>query len=73
MQEKMNAAVARLSVKTEQEAALFLSLSLPHLRRMRVSGTAPPHVRLGERRIGYRLGDLIDWVEERVQPQRHGP
>lgn len=45
-------------VVTEAQAAEMLSLSAPTLRRMRANGTAPRFVRLGVRRLGYRVADL---------------
>jgi predicted DNA-binding transcriptional regulator AlpA len=48
------------------EAGRVLSLSTPTLGRKRRDGTGPRFVKLGERRIGYRLSDLNAWLESRV-------
>lgn len=57
-------------VITEAEAARMVGLSVPTLRRMRYDekreNRGPRHVRLSERRIGYRLFDLDAWLERRV-------
>ena len=53
-------------VFTDPETAKMLSLSVPTLRRMRAEGTAPRHVRLGARRIGYRIADIEAWLSSRV-------
>ncbi len=44
------------------EAASFLSVSLSLLKKWRLSGGGPRFVRLGGRAIGYRRGDLLDWI-----------
>jgi len=52
-------------VITEAEAAQFLTISLPHLRKLRRAGRGPKWIRLAERRIGYRQADLEAWLDER--------
>jgi hypothetical protein len=53
---------------TEKQAARFLGVSLPFLRRGRSQGTTgcrtptPPFVKLGGR-VFYRRSDLIVWVD----------
>ena len=51
-------------VVTEAEAAAYCSLSLIHFRRPRREHKGPRHIRLGPRRIGYRVRDLLNWLEE---------
>lgn len=53
-------------VVTEQDAAKMLSVSTRHLQRLRGEGEAPPTVRLGPRRIGYRVADLEAWLSGRL-------
>jgi len=53
-------------VRTEPEAAEYCCISLPHFRRMRRCGLGPRFVQLSTRRIGYRLRDLDEWLQERV-------
>lgn len=53
-------------VLTEAEAAKMLTLSVPTLRRMRSEGTAPMFIRLGARRLGYRVADLDAWIASRA-------
>ena len=55
-----------LRVVSESEAAAFCSLSLAHFRRLRREQKGPKHVRLSVRRIGYRIRDLLHWVNERI-------
>jgi len=56
-------AVAAIS---EREAARYLGLSEPTLRRHRRDGTGPRYVRLSANRLGYRPSDLDAWLEERL-------
>jgi predicted DNA-binding transcriptional regulator AlpA len=53
-------------VVSEPEAAKFLGLSKAQLRVMRRAGKAPEHVRLSERRLGYRLSALDCWLNART-------
>ena len=55
--------LARSRVLDTTEAAAFCKLSIPHWRRLYRSGTAPRPVRLGARKYGWRIGDLVDWIE----------
>ncbi len=52
-------------VVSESQAARYCGLSLVHFRRLRRRETGPRFVRLSIRRIGYRIGDLLKWLEER--------
>jgi predicted DNA-binding transcriptional regulator AlpA len=49
------------------EAASLLSVSLSLLKKWRIGGGGPRFVRLGGRAIGYRRGDLSDWIEGRTR------
>lgn len=52
-------------VVTESQAAQYCGLSVVHFRRLRKNETGPRFVQLGVRRIGYRIGDLLTWLEDR--------
>ncbi|MBN9049421.1 MAG: AlpA family phage regulatory protein [Rhizobiales bacterium] len=47
------------------EAACFCGVSVSHFRRLHSHGVLPAPIRLGERRLGWRLGDLIAWLRSR--------
>jgi len=51
---------------SEREAARYLGLSEPTLRRHRREGTGPRYVRLSANRLGYRPADLDAWLESRL-------
>jgi predicted DNA-binding transcriptional regulator AlpA len=49
----------------ETEAARYCGLSVVHFRRLRKNEQGPRFVQLGVRRIGYRVGDLLAWLDLR--------
>jgi predicted DNA-binding transcriptional regulator AlpA len=53
-------------VISEPDAAAYCGLSLVHFRRLRREERGPKHVRLTEKRIGYRLKDVLAWIDERI-------
>ena len=58
--------IARQRVLDEKTAAEFIGLSQVTLERMRKLGTAPKHLVLSPRRLGYRVVDLLKWLDERA-------
>ncbi|WP_157934722.1 helix-turn-helix domain-containing protein [Microvirga ossetica] len=57
--------IVRQRVLNTSEAAAFLNFSVSHLRRLYRRGGIPAPIQLGARKLGWRLGDLIDWVAAR--------
>ena len=47
------------------DAARFCGVSVSHFRRLHARGQLPRPIRLGERRLGWRLGDLVKWLQGR--------
>ncbi len=66
MHEKLSEALQHKRVISEARAAELADLSLPHFRRLRRASQGPRWVRLGERRIGYRIGDVLNWIDARL-------
>ncbi len=52
-------------VLSTAEAAAFLNFSIPHFRRLYRSGDVPAPIHLSTRKLGWRMGDLIDWIATR--------
>lgn len=48
------------------DAAAVLGMSVQTIEIWRHKGLGPKYVRLGTRAVGYRLGDLRAWLDERV-------
>jgi predicted DNA-binding transcriptional regulator AlpA len=57
--------LARHRLLNTAETAQFLGRSVPEIRRLYRSGAMPPPVRLGSRKLGWRVGDLVDWIARR--------
>lgn len=55
--------VAKYRVIGTKEAAVFCNLSINTLRRLNDRHAIPSPIRLSERRLGWRIGDLIDWLD----------
>jgi predicted DNA-binding transcriptional regulator AlpA len=48
------------------QAAEMVGMSLPHFRRLYRSGRVPSPVRVGERKLGWRAGDLSAWLASKA-------
>jgi excisionase family DNA binding protein len=57
---------ARDALLTVVEAAAYCRVSKSFLDKARVYGNGPPYVRLGGRKILYRMSDLDAWMAARV-------
>jgi len=57
-------------VISERDAADYLNVSTRTLQRLRESGGGPVYIRIGERRIGYRMSDIDDWLESQCMTSR---
>ncbi|HMR54948.1 MAG TPA: hypothetical protein PKA33_21755 [Amaricoccus sp.] len=62
------AEIAHLRVVDERTMARLLSVSPAQAERMRKVGSGPAHIRLSERRIGYRIADVEAWLQSRLTP-----
>ena len=52
-------------IHSERWAAEFLGLSRRTLQAMRQDGSGPVFVKISERRLGYTLAALQDWITSR--------
>ncbi|WP_198375110.1 helix-turn-helix transcriptional regulator [Neoroseomonas rubea] len=50
----------------EVALAKRLKLSRRSIQRFRTTGEGPPFVRVGQRRVAYRLADVEAWAEART-------
>jgi predicted DNA-binding transcriptional regulator AlpA len=53
-----------------RSTAELIGTSERALERWRVTGEGPAFVRVGPRRVGYRLRDIEAWLEARAFPHR---
>lgn len=61
--------IARNRVMIRKEAAEFCGLSPATFRRLNETGRFPTPIRLSERRLGWRVSALIEWLDCREQGQ----
>ncbi|WP_048846870.1 helix-turn-helix transcriptional regulator [Tanticharoenia sakaeratensis] len=52
-------------VVSEAEAASMLNMARRTLQGKRLDGSGPPFVQLSDRRIGYAMDALQDWIRSR--------
>ena len=64
---------ANLHILLEDEAAKVLRLAVRTLQRLRVDGGGPAYVQLSERRIGYTMAALEEWLSERARTSTSAP
>lgn len=57
--------IERRRVLDSAKAAAFIGLSLSHFRRLYRAGKVPAGIKIGERKLGWRSGDLCDWLDSR--------
>ena len=50
----------------EAQAAELLGLSRDGLRRLRIRGSGPPYIRLGNLKVAYRREDIEAWLNSRT-------
>lgn len=55
--------IIRHRVLGPKDTAAFLGLTVSQIRRMRVDEILPRPIQFSERRYGWRVGDLIDWLD----------
>ncbi|MGH1587870.1 helix-turn-helix transcriptional regulator [Methylobacterium phyllosphaerae] len=53
------------------EAARLANMSLDHWRRLYRAGRVPKPLKIGERKVGWRQGDLLDWLAEQATKALH--
>lgn len=58
--------IERSRILDSKQSSSFVGFSVPHWRRMYRAGKAPAPIRIGERKYGWRVGDLIDWLDGRA-------
>ncbi len=57
--------LSRNRVLDSRQAAEMCGFSLPHFRRLYRNGRVPKPIQLGERKLGWQAGTLIDFLDEK--------
>ena len=58
--------IAQHSILDTAEASAFCGFSVAHWRRLYRTGKVPKPIQLSTRKLGWRAGDLVDWLQTRV-------
>jgi predicted DNA-binding transcriptional regulator AlpA len=61
--------IARHRVLSTSRAAEFVGRHEVVWRRMCRAGETPAPVKLGKRSLGWRVGDLVDWLATKIQKE----
>jgi predicted DNA-binding transcriptional regulator AlpA len=59
--------ISRSRIFNSSQSAEYWGVSLPHWRRLYRAKMVPSPIKIGERKLGWRAGDLMDGLEERAQ------
>jgi predicted DNA-binding transcriptional regulator AlpA len=57
----------RNRILDSRQASAFWGVSTAHWRRLYRAGKVPSPIRIGDRKYGWRIGDLIDGLDERTR------
>ena len=57
--------MARSRVLTSEQAAEFVGVSLVHFRRGYRTGKYPTPIKVGVRKYGWKLREMVEWLESR--------
>ena len=55
-----------LRIITKKELRAIVPYSPQHILRLETTGKFPRRIRIGERRVGWRLSDVLAWIEARA-------
>lgn len=55
--------IARRRIVGTRDAASYCGVSEKTFRRMQAAGTIPAPLKLSIRKLGWRIGDLLDWQD----------
>jgi predicted DNA-binding transcriptional regulator AlpA len=58
--------VAKYRVLDTRQTCAFVGTSIPNWRLMRSRGEAPAPILIGRKKHGWRVGDLIAWLDSRA-------
>jgi predicted DNA-binding transcriptional regulator AlpA len=59
--------LTRSRILDSAQASAFWGVSTAHWRRLYRAGKVPSPIRIGDRKLGWRIGDLVDALAERAR------
>ncbi|SEE27996.1 transcriptional regulator, AlpA family [Rhizobiales bacterium GAS191] len=63
--------ITRNRILDSRQASEFIGLSLPHFRRLYRARKVPSPILIGERKLGWRAGDLAAWLDAKSSEYSH--
>lgn len=63
---RLPAEIARKRVLPADKSAEFCGQTLANWRKLRSENKLPGAIRLGGKKLGWRIGDLIDWLDQQA-------
>jgi prophage regulatory protein len=66
-QPDLPASLNRDRVLDSAQTAKFLGLSVPHFRRLYRAKKVPPPITIGDRKYGWQVGVLVDFVSAKTE------
>jgi predicted DNA-binding transcriptional regulator AlpA len=63
-------AVTRKRLLGIEPTAEFVGRSVPEIRRLIRLGLFPKPLKLNGRRLSWRLGDIVDWIDSKTEPKK---
>ncbi len=61
-----NAESVRMRILSKREVRQLVLYSPAHIARLEAAGQFPQRVRLGQCRVGYIEGEVLEWLHERI-------
>ena len=65
--------LGRHRILTLKQTCEFTGLANPTWRAKHARGETPPAIKIGKRKLGWRLGDLVDWIAARAEHAQAAP
>ncbi|QEL21696.1 hypothetical protein FQV39_03200 [Bosea sp. F3-2] len=64
--DRLPAEIARKRVLPSETAAEFCGQTIENWRKLRQQGKLPAPITLGGKKLGWRIGDLIDFIDAKA-------
>ncbi len=64
--------LARRRLLNIQQTAGFVGRSVVEIRRLSMLGAFPKPLKLNGRRLSWRVGDVVDWIDSKARAEQSG-
>jgi prophage regulatory protein len=59
--------LAEYVLLTRKQVLAVVPYSIAHIYRLEAAGLFPPRIKAGQRRVGWRRGEVLAWLRSRPQ------